>query len=208
MAYGLYDVTRWGREVNENCPNELEIFDNLKTIVIKHPSGIKEIFGKKTHYKILNGETKELILSGSQLNRWNCRKPITIYTTEDDEVLRVEFKTDGIFKDFLPPKRAVISVLPGRTIGFITTKAKLIAVDFKIYDETGQLHFTVKSQEKIFKHSEYPILTTDGLEVGRIIRSGTKLTLRTAEGLNPIIRAIFTGLALLLNCVVREGAGT
>jgi len=52
MAFGLYDVTRWGREVNENCPNELEIFDNLKTIVIKHPSGIKEIFGKKTHYKI------------------------------------------------------------------------------------------------------------------------------------------------------------
>ncbi len=45
----------------------------------------------------------------------------------------------------------------GNPIGSVVTKSNWLTNDFEICDEQGNVHFFIKSKEKIFSASEYPV---------------------------------------------------
>lgn len=55
-------------------------------------------------------------------------------------------------------QRAMITLLTtGNPIGSVVTKSNWLTNDFEICDEQGNVHFFIKSKEKIFSASEYPV---------------------------------------------------
>jgi len=139
------------------------------------------------------------------------RKPVTILDMGGKEILKVEFESKsaaGIFKSPVPPKRAQITLLTtGNPIGCVVTKSNWLTNDFEICDEQGNTHFYIKSKEKIFSASEYPVATQDGRLVGKIIRkgiTGLDFTVESSPQLAPIIKAIFLGFVMLLDIIMRS----